>query len=91
MAARASDEGDAVGQRRLARFLRACGLEVQPNVDIPLQAAQNRELLVQIVPDTFQGNPRARVRAYRPMGSVARRGEPDPADRGVTEESTTPF
>jgi hypothetical protein len=62
-----SAEGEQVARRRLARLMRACGVEVQPDVDIPLAVLGDCELLIKIVPDTFQGQPRARVASYRPV------------------------
>ena len=90
-----SDEGADVALRRLARLYRACGFEVVPDEEYEVSALEGRELLGRIVEDSFQGQPRARVRAFRP----APRGKPAPtsaaAEEGAPEETRdggkTPF
>lgn len=62
-----SDEGADVALRRLARLYRACGLQVKPDTEYEVAQLQGREILGRIVPDTFQGQVRARVRAFRPV------------------------
>jgi hypothetical protein len=63
----ASGEGEAVARRRLARLMRAFGIPVEPNKDIPLSSLEGVELAAKIVPETFQGQLRARVKSYRPI------------------------
>lgn len=63
----ASDEGADVALRRLARLYRACGVAVEPETDYEVSALEGREVLGRLVEDTFQGQPRARVRAFRPV------------------------
>ncbi len=67
-----SEEGELVARRRLARLIRACGTSVEPNVEIPLKTIQGAELLVRIVPETFHGQPRARVKGFRPSAQEER-------------------
>lgn len=62
-----SDGGADVALRRLARLYRACGFEVEPDTDYEVSALEGREILGRIVPDEFQGQPRSRVRAFRPL------------------------
>lgn len=66
----ASDEGEHVARRRLARLMRASGIAVEPNVDIPLSSLEGLGLTVNIVPETFKGQSRARVKSYRPAREV---------------------
>ena len=63
----ASDEGADVALRRLARLYRAVGVEVEPDRDYEVAVLEGGEILGRIVEDTFQGQPRARVRAFRPL------------------------
>ncbi len=62
-----SDEGADVALRRLARLYRACGFEVEPDKEYEVGALEGREVLGGIAADSFQGQPRARVRAFRPL------------------------
>lgn len=55
----------SVGRRRLITLCRACGVEPQEGEDLSLQALVGAELEIRIAHDTYQGTPRARVRAYR--------------------------
>lgn len=63
----ASDEGADVALRRLARLYRAVGVAVEPDRDYEVAALEGGELLGRIVEDSFQGQPRSRVRAFRPV------------------------
>ncbi len=72
-----SEEGADVALRRLARLYRACGVEVEPNHDYAVATLEGREVLGGIVADSFQGQPRARVRAFRPL--PRREGAPSAA------------
>lgn len=81
-----SDEGVDVALRRLARLYRGCGVEVEPDTDYEVSALEGGEVLGRIVPDEFQGQPRARVRAFRP---VPRRPAAPARDAGA--EGGKPF
>jgi hypothetical protein len=78
-----SPEGEAVARRRLARLLRACGVIVEPDVDVPLKGIEGSELVVKIVPEMFQGQPKARIKSFRPL---------HPSGPGkASEDEKTPF
>ncbi len=93
--ARAPDtgkEGEQVARRRLARLMRACGIRVEPDVDLPLAPLEGCELLLKVVPDVFQGQPRSRVKAYRPLGRPGQRtGVSEEVAQEVKEDPDTPF
>lgn len=93
----ASEEGEQVARRRLARLLRACGVKVVPNVDMPI-TVRGEELLVKVVPDSFRGQVRARLKGYRPLverANGAEAGEAKDEDAPEDEEprggGPTPF
>ena len=84
----ASDEGADVALRRLARLYRACGFEVTPDQEYEVGSLEGRELLGRIVEDSFQGNPRARVKAFRPL---PRRKAEAAAAPSAESGGSTPF
>jgi hypothetical protein len=81
----ASDEGADVALRRLARLYRACGFEVEADRDYEVSALAGREVLGRIVEDSFQGQPRSRVRAFRPLAAAAK------TKAAAAEGGKTPF
>jgi hypothetical protein len=64
-----SGEGEAVARRRLARLFRAAGIEPAPKTKIVLTSIEGLTVMVKVIPDSFQGQPRARISAYRPLSS----------------------
>lgn len=85
-------EGEQVARRRLARLIRACGIQIEPDVDLSLSPLEGCELLLRVVPDVFQGQPRSRVKAYRPLGRGGQRvGVSEPVSQEAKEDPDTPF
>ena len=56
-----------VGRRRLLALLRCCGIEPPQGEDVSLQEIVGARLEVRIGHETYNGQVRARVLAYRPL------------------------
>ena len=81
-----ADEGEAVARRRLARLFRACGGQVIAKTAYQIKDLEGRDILGKIVADRFQGQPRARIKAFRPLA-----GKSESPVRETKEEADRPF
>ena len=81
-----TEEGEAVARRRLARLFRACGGQVKAETTYKVKDLEGRDLVVMVVPDRFEGQPRARIKAFRPVA-----GKSESPVRESKEEADTPF